>query len=315
MFTNNQKMKEILLDKSVSKIKDLLFPPTFTWINDNDITPQKLSDSFLGVGDYSKRLNYVKKQVDSNVIFRDKLYTEEQIEKDNSLNKVEVLEYLNKESNKVAIIIPGGGYYNVCSYSEGWPMAQELYERGYNCFVLYYRVFPNAYMPKPIEDVASLVDFIKRTFAYLDINSYLLLGFSAGGHLAGMWASKQGYLKYNLPKPKYLCLTYPVVDLSLNKGVTKINCLGENCKENDITKYSVYTNVDKDYPVTYLSQGKNDQCISFENSVIMDKALSENGVKHYYKVYEDAPHGFSCGVGTQAEGWIDEMLYYFKKEI
>ena len=314
MFYNDQKMKEILQDESLAKLRDLMFPSEYNaWITDDDITPKKMSESFRGVGDYAERLNFLKTHIETGEITREKVYSESEVRSDSSKVGVQVLEYRNRGSNKVAIIIPGGGYSNVCSFCEGWPIAQELFERGYNCFVLYYRVFPNAYMPNPIEDVARLVKRIKENYPDLDLNGYLMLGFSAGGHLAGIWATKQGYPRYNLPKPKFLSLTYPVIDLSLKKGVTRANCLGENCSEEEVKKYSVHTNVDENYPETYLWQGRNDQCISFENSVIMDKALTENNVKHKYVVYDDTCHGFGVGKGTCAEGWIDDMLKFFNE--
>lgn len=314
MFYNDQKMKEILQDESLAKLRDLMFPSEYNaWITDDDITPEKMSESFRGVGDYAERLNFLKTHIETGEITREKVYSESEVRSDSSKVGVQVLEYRNRGSNKVAIIIPGGGYSNVCSFCEGWPIAQELFERGYNCFVLYYRVFPNAYMPNPIEDVARLVKRIKENYPDLDLNGYLMLGFSAGGHLAGIWATKQGYQRYNLPKPKFLSLTYPVIDLSLKKGVTRANCLGENCSEEEVKKYSVHTNVDENYPETYLWQGRNDQCISFENSVIMDKALTENNVKHKYVVYDDTCHGFGVGKGTCAEGWIDDMLKFFNE--
>ena len=314
MFYNDQKMKEILQDESLAKLRDLMFPSEYNaWITDDDITPKKMSESFRGVGDYAERLNFLKTHIETGEITREKVYSESEVRSDSSKVGVQVLEYRNRGSNKVAIIIPGGGYSNVCSFCEGWPIAQELFERGYNCFVLYYRVFPNAYMPNPIEDVARLVKRIKENYPDLDLNGYLMLGFSAGGHLAGIWTTKQGYPRYNLPKPKFLSLTYPVIDLSLKKGVTRANCLGENCSEEEVKKYSVHTNVDENYPETYLWQGRNDQCISFENSVIMDKALTENNVKHKYVVYDDTCHGFGVGKGTCAEGWIDDMLKFFNE--
>ena len=314
MFYNDQKMKEILQDESLAKLRDLMFPSEYNaWITDDDITQKKMSESFRGVGDYAERLNFLKTHIETGEITREKVYSESEVRSDSSKVGVQVLEYRNRGSNKVAIIIPGGGYSNVCSFCEGWPIAQELFERGYNCFVLYYRVFPNAYMPNPIEDVARLVKRIKENYPDLDLNGYLMLGFSAGGHLAGIWATKQGYPRYNLPKPKFLSLTYPVIDLSLKKGVTRANCLGENCSEEEVKKYSVYTNVDENYPETYLWQGRNDQCISFENSVIMDKALTENNVKHKYVVYDDTCHGVGVGKGTCAEGWIDDMIKFFNE--
>lgn len=313
MFYNNQKMKEILQDESLAKLRDLMFPSEYNaWITDDDITPKKMSENFRGVGDYAERLNFLKTHIETGEITREKVYSESEVRSDSSKVGVQVLEYRNRGSNKVAIIIPGGGYSNVCSFSEGWPIAQELFERGYNCFVLYYRVFPNAYMPNPIEDVARLVKRIKENYSDLDLNGYLMLGFSAGGHLAGIWATKQGYYRYGLPKPKYIALAYPVIDLSLNKGVSRQNCLHKDCSGEDLIRYSVFTNIDKDYPVTYLWQGKRDQCISFDNSVVMDKVLKENDVKHKYVVYDDTCHGFGVGVGTCAEGWIDKMIKYFE---
>lgn len=316
MFCENQTMKEILRDKTIETVKDLLFPPHFyDWIYEDKITPKVLSESFKGVGNYAERLDFIKTHIETGDITRDKIYNSSEIERDETKENVQVLKYKKSGSRKIAVIIPGGGYSDVCSYSEGWPIAQELWERGYNCFVLYYRVFPHAYMPNPIDDVARAIKYIIENYPELNIADYLLMGFSAGGHLAGIWSTKQGYPRYNLPKPKYLSLTYPVIDLSLKKGVTRANCLSENSSVEELRKYSVYSNVDENYPETYLWQGRNDQCISFENSVIMDKVLTENKIKHKYVVYDDTCHGFGVGKGTCTEGWIDDMLEFFSKKL
>lgn len=42
MFYNDQKMKEILQDESLAKLRDLMFPSEYNaWITDDDITPKK----------------------------------------------------------------------------------------------------------------------------------------------------------------------------------------------------------------------------------------------------------------------------------
>ena len=117
-----------------------------------------------------------------------------------------------------------------------------------------------------------------------------------------------------------LCFIGTAFAYNAVKGANKSNKIellsnnkGENCSEEEVKKYSVHTNVDKNYPETYLWQGRNDQCIFFENSVIMDKALTENNVKHKYVVYDDTCHGFGVGKGTCAEGWIDDMLNFFNE--
>ena len=64
MFYNDQKMKEILQDESLAKLRDLMFPSEYNaWITDDDITPKKMSESFRGVGDYRNGRNYERKSI------------------------------------------------------------------------------------------------------------------------------------------------------------------------------------------------------------------------------------------------------------
>ena len=56
MFYENQTMKEVLQDKTIETVKDLLFPPNFfDWIYEDKITPKVLSESFKGVGNYAEQ--------------------------------------------------------------------------------------------------------------------------------------------------------------------------------------------------------------------------------------------------------------------
>ena len=138
MFYENQTMKEVLQDKTIETVKDLLFPPNFfDWIYEDKITPKVLSESFKGVGNYAERFNFLKTHIEAGDITRDKIYSPSEIESDKTKENVQVLKYKNSSSKKIAVIIPGGGYSDVCSYSEGFPIAQEMWKRGYNCFVLY----------------------------------------------------------------------------------------------------------------------------------------------------------------------------------
>ena len=124
MFYENQTMKEILRDKTIETVKDLLFPPHFyDWIYEDKITPKVLSESFKGVGNYAERLDFIKTHIETGDITRDKIYNPSEIERDETKENVQVLKYKNSGSRKIAVIIPGGGYSDVCSYSEGWPIA------------------------------------------------------------------------------------------------------------------------------------------------------------------------------------------------
>ena len=48
------------------------------------------------------------------------------------------------------------------------------------------------------------------------------------------------------------------------------------------------------------------------NSSRMAKALENAGVDVMYKTYPTGGHGCATGVGTSAEGWIDEMVKYME---
>ena len=82
------------------------------------------------------------------------------------------------------IAISGGGYQSVCHQMEGFPVAPELNDAGYNVFVLSYRVRVEPLMPRPIDDLNRAVRFVLENSARFDVaKSYAVIGFSAGAHL------------------------------------------------------------------------------------------------------------------------------------
>lgn len=73
MFYENQTMKEVLQDKTIETVKELLFPPNFfDWIYEDKITPKVLSESFKGVGSYAERFDFLKEHIEAGDITRDK---------------------------------------------------------------------------------------------------------------------------------------------------------------------------------------------------------------------------------------------------
>ena len=64
--------------------------------------------------------------------------------------------FLLKDGKKhpLAILVPGGGYYLVCSFIEGVPIARKLNKKGISCVIVYYSVKKKALCPAPIDDLA-----------------------------------------------------------------------------------------------------------------------------------------------------------------
>ena len=90
----------------------------------------------------------------------------ERIFLDGSDSRVYIDTYVSDVRNFVRdamLVIPGGGYSNVCQEREGEPIALAYLSKGYNAFVLNYRVGEqgDAY-PKQLIDAARAVLHIKR---------------------------------------------------------------------------------------------------------------------------------------------------------
>ena len=88
------------------------------------------------------------------------------------------------------IIIPGGGYSNIC-VREREAIALAFLAKGYNAFVLNYRVGTQKDVyPCQLIDAARAVLHVKRNAEKYNINPdrVFAVGFSAGGHLAGSLA-------------------------------------------------------------------------------------------------------------------------------
>lgn len=85
------------------------------------------------------------------------------------------------------IAISGGGYQSVCHQMEGFPVAPELNDAGYNVFVLSYRVRVEPLMPRPIDDLNRAVRFVLENSTRFNVDKkYAVIGFSAGAHLTAV---------------------------------------------------------------------------------------------------------------------------------
>lgn len=220
---------------------------------------------------------------------------------------------------KFVFICPGGGYENVCSIAEGFPLAKAVQELGYAAFVLHYRTAGNARHPNPLDDVAQSLRFILEHADEfnLDTNGYAVLGFSAGGHLAASFGTEHlGYKKYGLPKPEIMILGYPVITMreKTHEGSRRA-LLGEENQENEnlIEQLSIERQITKSYPPVYVWQCEEDEAVSIENSRMLAESLERCKVPYEYKIFPGTAHGWGLGIHTLAEGWLEEAVRFWEK--
>lgn len=223
------------------------------------------------------------------------------------------------KTHPVAIICPGGGYEIVASFVEGEPFAEVLNRQGVSAFIVYYRIGREARYPSPMDDLAKAVKtvFEKAEKYHLDMSTYSIWGSSAGGHLAASFGVAQtGYKKYGLPKPHTVVLLYPVI--SMRRELTHLgsrqNLLGDNPPEDLIRLTSIDENITSDYPPCYFLCGKNDRTVKPENSIRLEKALTQAGVSHSFTLYDNVPHGSGIGTNTDADGWISSAVAFWQAQ-
>lgn len=220
---------------------------------------------------------------------------------------------LQKEKAKVAIVIAGGGYGCVCTLPEGLPVCVDLHKKGFTVFSFVYPVKEESKLANE-----CLKSFIKLLFKNeirmnIDMDDYIVVGFSAGAHLAGSVATDNfGMFTEGYPNPGLIGLAYPVISMGTysEKG-TKINLLGNDPTEEEIKAYSLELHVDSHYSNVFIWSCDKDNVVPFENTLLMVEALKKNNIDYRLEAFDDDKHGWSLGNGTKAEGWLDRLVEFY----
>jgi acetyl esterase/lipase len=92
-------------------------------------------------------------------------------------------------NGSAVIVLPGGSYRTLAADLEGREVADWFAARGFRAFVLSYRLSSHGYiLPVPLLDARRAVQLVRsRARDYqIDPNRIVMIGFSAGGHLAGL---------------------------------------------------------------------------------------------------------------------------------
>ncbi len=285
-----------------------------------------------GLTDMLSGINRVSEVALSGQQFVFPVYTEKEICA--SPDKVQTqLIFLPAEDGKkegFIILLAGGAYGAVCSLPEALPAAAELNKQGYSCFCLNYRTasqesFEKGLMPKPLEDVAAALRFIRDKEDLFGVNPdrYLIGGFSAGGHAAAMWGTMhQGARHYHLPQPKGLLLAYPMVSSELFPESPMVNWIKQGMYGKEYTKaeeqsYSVDRHIDSAYPPVYLVRATDDDTVPDKHHENLMLVLNNKDVRVCLEEADNGGHGFGAGSDTPLKGWLQraaEFLYGTERE-
>jgi acetyl esterase/lipase len=184
-------------------------------------------------------------------------------------------------------VCPGGGFVYVGSIHEGFPHAVELSKKGYNAFVLKYRVGGEL---RATEDLAAAMSYIFENAKTLGVSTkdYSLWGSSAGARMVANIASNgaASFGDYDLPKPCIVVMAY--------------------------TGHSTFSIND---PPTFVTVSEDDRIVNVPTVERRVEGMRNAGIEVEYRKYRNAGHGFGLGVGTDAEGWIEYAIQFWEKHL
>lgn len=227
------------------------------------------------------------------------------------------LYFPEKPNGEMVIVCPGGGYGFVSSYSEGVYVADWMLAKGITVAVVKYRL-PNGHWEIPLTDVQNTFRYCRANAEKWGIDQIGIMGFSAGGHLAGCAATMYDDAE---TRPDFAVLIYPVV--TFEEGIThqgtKDNLIG---KESDFTsrdgrtweewdkarktykalvrRYSVERQISPDTPPMFIALSSNDPTVPPENSIRLYRSLLSCNVSVEMHIYPTGGHGW----GFSAERYV-----------
>lgn len=216
-------------------------------------------------------------------------------------DKPRLIPYLLKQDELAPAIIvcPGGAYTHVAPH-EGEPIAKWLNTIGINAFVLEYRVEPYMH-PYPMFDVQRAIRYVRYNCKEFNIdpNRIGILGSSAGGHLAGISSVHFDFGKQDGDeidkvscRPDMTILCYPVITTGEYRHKNSFKTLlGEKQSQELLDYMSVEKQVSGNTPPVFLWHTAEDAAVPMENSLLLAKALKENGVEFELHIFPNGRHG------------------------
>ena len=171
------------------------------------------------------------------------------------------------------IIVPGGGYAWVVIDKEGFEGARWFARQGVTVYVMTHRLPHQGWAAgadTPLQDAQRAVRLVRSRAARdgIDPDRVSVMGFSAGGHVAGSLATRFGVNAYapidaadaQSARPSLAALMYPVITMRephAHAG-SRRNLLGEAPAAERVAAYSLETAPPADTPPTFLMHAADD---------------------------------------------------------
>jgi len=212
-----------------------------------------------------------------------------------------------RPNGAAVLLMPGGGYGFLSYDNEGVSQARWLNALGITAFILLYRLPSEGWADRavvPLQDAQRAMRLIRSNAQRFAIqpDRVAVLGFSAGGHLAGSLATRHAEPVYAamdaadaLPaRPDLAGLLYPVVSLSapFTHGGSRDALLGASASEEERRHGSVELRVDATTSPCFLAHAGDDGLVPVGNSLALYGALHAAARPAELHVFNRGGHGF-----------------------
>jgi acetyl esterase/lipase len=223
------------------------------------------------------------------------------------------------------IVMPSGGY-SLLTGKAGREAADWFTARGFSAFVLSYRLSSHGYlMPAPLLDARRAVQLVRaRARDYqIDPHRIVVAGFSAGGHLAALSATKfvpgnpdaEDPIERVSSRPDYLVLGYAWIGaFDSSTGYCKLFKTTDGCAALR-AEYSPDLFVTRDTPPTFVYHTYNDESVPVVQGLRFFEALEKAGVPAEMHIFASGPHGSGLGKGDPAlDQWPNLMENWLRAQ-
>ena len=286
-YTPISRIREVMDDPAFGDYGRLLFPVEDYYYSGDTLGSLRLTwYNYIDPDTTVEIVNTLKHRAESGeTIFYD-IYTDAEKSADPAKKDTGLFFFRGEPGAKAAICNAGGGFAYVGAMHDSFPHALELSKMGYNAFALIYR--PGA--QTACEDLARAIAFLHEHADELqiDMTDYSLWGGSAGARMAA-WLGAYGTEAFGeaaWPRPAAVIVNY--------------------------TGLSEVTGTE---PPTYSAVGTSDGIASYRTMERRIQAIRANGTDAEIEIFNGLPHGFGLGIGTAAEGWLDNAVAFWERNM
>jgi len=215
--------------------------------------------------------------------------------------------------NGAAVLVAGGGgYFRIQLKKESTPAAEWLASEGFTVFELIYRLPADGWEPAvPFMDAQRAMKIIRTRSAEFGIDPARIgiMGFSAGGHLAGftayqparaLYAGSDAY-EHVSARPDFAVLLFPVVTLRKPYDTTRTRreIIGKDASEQAAAAWSLDTYASKDAPPTIIFAAADDPTTPPGHGIALFQSLIAAGASAELHLFRNGGHGWGLGTPEQ----------------